>query len=78
MASGPITSWQIGVETMGTDRLCFLVLQNHADGDYCHEIKRHLLLRRKAMPKLDSGLKCRDSALLTEVRAVFSSSHVWM
>ena len=68
MASGPITSWQIDrekVETM-TD---FIVLGSKitVDSDYSHEIKRHLLLRRKAMTNLDSVLKSRDITLLTKV-----------
>ena len=55
MASGPITSWQIDGETMETVRnLIFLDSKITADGDYSHEIKRHLLLGRKAMTNLDS------------------------
>ena len=61
MASGPITSWQIDGETMETDRLYFLGLQNHRS----HEIKRCLLLGRKAMTNLDSILKSRDITLPT-------------
>ena len=61
MASGPITSWQIDRETMEivTD---FIVLGSKitADGDYSHEIERHLLLGRKAMTNLDNILKTRD------------------
>ena len=59
----------------------FLGLQITADGDCSHEIKRLLLLGRKAMTKLNSILKRRDIALLTKVslvKACFSSSHVWM
>ena len=58
-ASRPITSWQIDGETMETvtDRVYFLGLQNHEDGNCSHEIKRHLLLRRKVMTNLDSILK---------------------
>ena len=64
MASGPITSWQIGGETMETVRdLIFLGSKITADGDCSHESKRHLLLGRKAMTKLDSILKSRDITL---------------
>ena len=83
MASGPITSWQIDGETMETvtDIVC-LGSKITADGDYSHEIKRHLLLGRKAMTNLDSILKSRDITLLTKVRLSqsygFSSGHVWM
>ena len=60
MASGPITSWQIDEETMGTvTDFIFLGSKIIADGDYSHEIKRHLLLGRKAMTNLDSILKSR-------------------
>ena len=58
MASGPITSWQINGETMETvTDFIFLGSKITADGDYSHEIKRHLLLGRKAMTNLDSILK---------------------
>ena len=69
MASGPITSWQIGGETMETvrDFFFFLVLKITADGDCSHEIKRCLLLGRKAMTNLHSILKSRDITLLTSV-----------
>ena len=83
MASGPITSWQRNGETMetGTDFL-FLGSKITTDGDCSHEIKRWLLLGRKAMTKLDSILKSRDITLPTKVRLSqsygFSSSHVWM
>ena len=61
LASGPITSWQIDGETMETvSDFNFLGSKITADGDCSHEIKRHLLLRRKAMTKLDSILKSRD------------------
>ena len=61
MASGPITSWQIDGETMETVRdFIFLGSKITADGDCSHEIKRHLLLGRKAMTNLDSTLKTRD------------------
>ena len=60
MASGPITSWQIEGETMETGRdFIFLGSKITADGDCSHEIKRHLLLGRKAMTNLDSILKSR-------------------
>ena len=68
MASGPITSWQIDGETMETiTYFIFLASKITADGDYSHEIKRRLLLRRKAMPNLDSILKSRDITLPTKV-----------
>ena len=79
IASGPITSWQIDGETMETETL--FGLQITADGDCSHEIKRCLLLGRKAVTNLDSILKSRDITLLTKVslvKAIFSSSHVWM
>ena len=66
MASGPITSWQIHGETMETVR-DFILLGSKitADGDYSREIKRPLLLGRKAMTNLDSTLKSRDIMLPT-------------
>ena len=68
MASGSITSWQIEKETMETVRDFILGGSKiTADGDCCHEIKRHLLLGRKAMTNLDSILKSRDITLLTKV-----------
>ena len=68
MASSPITSGQIDVETMETVRdFIFLRSKNTADGDCSHEIKRCLLLLRKAMTDLDSILKSRDIALPTKV-----------
>ena len=71
MASGPITSWKIDGETMETvTDFIFLGFKITADGDYSHEIKRHLLLGREAMTKLDSILKSRDNTLLTKVRLV--------
>ena len=71
MASGPNTSWQIGGKTMETVRdFIFLGSKITADGDCSHEIKRHLLLGRKAVTNLDSILKCRDITLLTKVRLV--------
>ena len=70
MASGPITSWQIDGETMQTvTDFIFLGSKITADGDYSHEIKRRLLLGRKAMTTLDSILK-RDITLLTKVHLV--------
>ena len=61
MAYSPITSWQIDGETMETvTDLIFLGSKITADGDCSHEIKRHLLLGRKAMTNLDSMLKSRD------------------
>ena len=82
MASGPITSWQIDGETVGvvTDFI-FLGSRITADGDCSHEIKRRLLLGRKAT-NLDSILKSRDVTLPTKICTTqshgFSSSHVWM
>ena len=68
MASGPITSLQIDGETMETvTDFIFLDSQITADGDCSHEIKKHLLLGRKAMTNLDSILKSRDITLLTKV-----------
>ena len=68
MASGPITSWEIDRETMETVR-DFIVGDSKitADGDCSHEIKRNLLLGRKAMTNLDSILKSRDITLSTKV-----------
>ena len=61
MASGPITSWQIdGEKVEAMTDFIFLVSKITADGDCTHEIKRHLLLGRKAMTNLDSVLKGRD------------------
>ena len=61
LASSPITSWQIDEETMETVTDCvFLGSKVTADGDCSHEIKRHLLLGRKAMANLDSVLKSKD------------------
>ena len=82
-ASGPITSWQIDGETMKTvTDFIFLGSKITADGDCSHEIKRRLLLGRKAMTNLDSILISRDITLLTKDSLlkpmVFSSSHVWM
>ena len=71
MASGPIISWEIDGETMETVRnFMFLGSKITADGDCSHEIKRRLLLGRKAMTNLDSILKSRDSTLPTKVHLV--------
>ena len=71
MASSPITSWQTDGETMETVTNCiFGGSKITADGDCSHEIKRCLLLERKAMTNLDSILKSRDVTLLTKVRLV--------
>ena len=68
MVSGPITLWQIDEETMETlGDIIFLGSKITADGDCSPEIKRHLLLGRKAMTNLDSILKNRDITLLTKV-----------
>ena len=71
MASGPITSWEIDVETMETVS-DFIIVDSKitADGDCSHEIKRHLLLGRKVMTNLDSRFKSRDITLPTKVRLV--------
>ena len=65
MVSSPITSWQIGGETVAD--FIFLGSRITADGDCSHEIKRHLLLGRKAMTNLDSRVKSRDIILPTKV-----------
>ena len=71
MASGHITLWQIDEETMETvTDFIFLGPKITADGNCSHEIKRHLLLRRKAMTNLDRVLKSRDITLPTKVRLV--------
>ena len=71
MASGSITSWQIDGETMETvTDFIFLGSKITADSDCSHEIKRHLLLGRKNMTKLDSILKSRDISFLTQVHIV--------
>ena len=68
MAFGPITSWQINGETMETVRdFIFLGSKMIADGNCSHEIKRHLLLGRKAMTNLDSVLKSRNIMLPTKL-----------
>ena len=71
MASGPITSWKIDGETVETVRdFIFLGSKITSDGDCSHEIKRRLLLGRKAMTNLDSILKSRDITLQTKVHLV--------
>ena len=71
MASSPITSWQIDGETMETVRdFIFLGSKNTADGDCSHEIKRYLLLGRKAMTNLDSIIKSTDITLPTKVHLI--------
>ena len=80
MAFGPITSWQIDGETVET--VADFILGGSkitAEGDYSHEIKRHLLLGRKAMTNLDSTLKSRDITNKgpSSQNYGFSSSHVW-
>ena len=73
MESGPITSWQIDGETVETVRdFIFLPSQITADGDCSHEVKRHLLLGRKAMTNLDSVLKSRDIVCLLLLLSHFS------
>ena len=67
IASGSNTSWQIGGETMETVVDFFLGSKISADGDFSHEIKRHLLLGRKVMTNLGSVLKSRDISLPTKV-----------
>ena len=83
MAFSPITSWQIDRETMETVRdFIFLGSKITADGDRSHEIKRCLLLGRKAMTNLDSMLKSRDITLPRKVHLVkamfFPVVHVWI
>ena len=68
MASGPITSWEIDVETVSD--FIFRGSKITADGDCSHEIKRRLVLGRKVMTNLDSIFKCRDITLPTKVRLV--------
>ena len=84
MATGPITSWQIDDETMETVRdFIFLGSKITANGDCSQEIKRHLLLGRKAMTNLGSILKSRDINYFANKGPSsqsygFSSSHIWM
>ena len=71
MASGPVASWQTDGETIKTVRhFIFLGSKITTDGNCGHEIKRHLLLGRKAMTSLDSILKSRDITLPTKIRLV--------
>ena len=71
MASNPITSWQIEREKKGnSDKFYFRVCKIIADGDCSHEIKRHLLIGRKAMTNLDSIFKSKDITLPTKVHLV--------
>ena len=71
VASSPITSWEIGGETVATVAdFIFGSSKITADGDCSHETKRHLLLGRKAMTNLDSTLKSRDITLPTKVRLI--------
>ena len=71
MASGPITSWEIDGETVETvSDFIFLGSRITADGDWSHELKRHLLLGRKVMTNLDSILKSRDITLPTNVHRI--------
>ena len=84
LASDPITIWQIDGETMETVRdFIFLGSKITVDGDHSHEIKRHLLLGRKAMTNLDGILKITDITLLTKVHIVKVTafpvvSSIWM
>ena len=83
MASGPITSWQINGETVETVAdFIFLVSKITADGDCSQDIKRHLLLGRKVVTKLDSILKSKRHYFADKGPSSqsygFSSSHVWM
>ena len=82
MTSGPITSWEIDGETTETvTDFIFFGSKITADGDCNHKIKRHLVLGRKAMTKLDSILKSRDYLTnkgLSNQSYGFSSSYVWM
>ena len=71
MASGPITAWPVNGETMETVKeFIFLGSKITADGDWSHEIKRRLLLGKKAMTYLDSILKSRDITVSAKVRLV--------
>ena len=78
MASGPITSWEIDGKTVETvSDFIFLGSKITTDGDCSHEIRRHLLLGRKAMNKLDSMLKSRDITLPTKVPLVKAMVFLW-
>ena len=71
MVSSPITSWQIeGEKVEAVTNFIFLGSKITVDGDCSHEIKRHLLLGRKAMTNLDSMLNSRDITLLTKVHTI--------
>ena len=83
MASGPITSWEIGGQTVETvSDFIFLGSRITVVGDCSHGIKRRLLLQRKVMTNLDNIFKIKDITLLTKVRLdkamVFSCGHLWM
>ena len=83
MAAGPITSWEIGGETVETvSDFIILVSEITADGNCSHEIKRLLLLGRKFMTNLDSMLKSRDIAFANKGSSSqsygFFCGHVWM
>ena len=83
IASGPITSWAIDGETVGTvSDFIFWGSKITADGDCSHEIERHLLLGRKVMTNIDSIFKSKDITLSTKVHLVkamvFSCGHAWM
>ena len=82
MASGPITSWQTDEETMQTVTDYFGSSKIIAHGDCSHDIKRRLLLERKAMTNLDSILKSREHYFVNKGLSSqgygFSSSHIWM
>ena len=70
MASGPVTSWQIDGDTETVSEFILGGSRITADGDYRHEIKRHLLLGKKVMTNLDSLLKSRDITFLKKVHLV--------
>ena len=79
MSSGPISSWQIGRETMETvTGFIFLGSKITADSDCSYKIKRHLLLERKAMTNLDSVLESFNNKALYSQTYGFSNSHVWI
>ena len=83
MSSSPFTSWQVeGDKVEVVTDFLFLVSKITVDGDCSHEIKRYLLLGRRAVTDLDSVISSRDVTLLTKVHLVksmvFSSSYVWM
>ena len=83
MASGPITSWEIGGQTVETvSDFIFLGSRITVVGDCSHGIKRRLLLQRKVMTNLDNIFKIKYITLLTKVRLdkamVFSCGHLWM